>query len=80
MDRMVNYIRLTWKFEYMLRICRTCSSTIGFFKYEFNNKLLSGVTLLKVISDITWTQLKYIYIYIKLNPIIKSPLTSKPSL
>ena len=27
-----------------------------FLKYEFYNKLLDGVTLLRIISDITWTQ------------------------
>ena len=37
----------------MLRTYKTCNSTVGFSKYEFNNKLLSGVTLFRVISDIT---------------------------
>ena len=32
----------------MLRTYRTCNSMVGFSKYEFNNKLLGGVTLLKV--------------------------------
>ena len=32
---------------------------IGFSKYEFNNKLLSGVTLLRVTLSVTW----YLYIY-----------------
>ena len=31
----------------MLRTCKTCNSTIGFFKYEFNNKLLGGVSIIK---------------------------------
>ena len=35
-----------------------------FLKYEFNNKLLSGVILRRVIQNVTWTQL-YIYIYIE---------------
>ena len=47
----------------MLRTYKTCNSTIGFAKYEFNNKLLSGVTLLRVTLSVTWTQPIYIYIY-----------------
>ena len=42
---------------------KTCNLTMRFSKYEFNNKLLGGVTLLRVTPSITWTQL-YIYIYI----------------
>ena len=64
MDRMVNYIWLAWKLTSMLRIYRICNSTIGFSKFEFNNKLLSCVTLLRIASDVSWTQL-YIYIYAK---------------
>ena len=47
---MVNYIQLPWKLACMLRIYRTCNSTVGFgfSKYEFNNKLLSGVTFFRV--------------------------------
>ena len=37
----------------MLRTYKTCNSTIGFAKYEFNNKLLSGVTLLRVTLSVT---------------------------
>ena len=45
---------------------------IGFSKYEFNNKLLGGVTLLRVISGVTWTQpYLYIYIYIYMKKIKK---------
>ena len=62
MDWMVNYIWLTWKLACLLRIYRICNSMIEFSKYEFNNKLLSGVILLRVIQNVTWTQL-YIYIY-----------------
>ena len=29
----------------MLKTYRTCNSVVEFLKYEFNNKLLSGVTL-----------------------------------
>ena len=52
-DQMVNYIRLAWQLACMLRPYRTCNPTIGFSKYEFNNKLLGGVTLFWVISSIT---------------------------
>ena len=44
----------------MLRTYRTCNSNIGFSKYEFYNKLLGNVTLLKVTSSVI-----YIYIYIE---------------
>ena len=37
---MVNYTRLAC----MLRIYRKCNTTVGFWKYEFNNKLLVYVT------------------------------------
>ena len=38
---------------------------VRFSKYEFNNKLLDGVILLRVTSGVTWTQPHiYIYIYI----------------
>ena len=37
----------------MLRIYKTCNSTIKFSKYELCNKLLSDVKLLRVILDIT---------------------------
>ena len=40
----------------MLRTYKTNNSMVGFSKYEFNNKLLGGITLLKVISSVTWTQ------------------------
>ena len=48
----------------MLRTYKICNSTVRFSKYEFYNKLLGSVTLFKVISDVNWTQLIYIYIYI----------------
>ena len=37
---------------------------VRFLKYEFYNKLLGGVTLLRVTPCVTWTQPIYIYIYI----------------
>ena len=55
MDRMINYIRLAWKLACILRTYRTCNSTARFSKYEFYNKLLGGVTLLRVTLDVTWT-------------------------
>ena len=38
---------------------RTHNSMVGFLKCKFNNKLLGGVTLFRVIPSITWTQLIY---------------------
>ena len=37
----------------MLSTYRTYNSTVGFLKYEFNNKLLGGVTLFRVILGVT---------------------------
>jgi len=48
MDQMVNNIQLTWKLAWLLRTYKTCNSTVRFSKYEFYNKLLGGVTFLKV--------------------------------
>ena len=53
---MVNYIRLAWKLACMLRPYRTCNSTVGFSKYEFNKKLLGGVIFFRIKLDVTWTQ------------------------
>ena len=53
---MVNYIWLRWKSACMLKTYRTCDPTVGFSKYEFNNKLLVGVTFFRVTSTVTWTQ------------------------
>ena len=64
MNQIVNYIQLASKLVCMLRTYRTCNSTVGFSKYELNNKLLGSVILFKVILNITWTQPIYIYIYI----------------
>ena len=49
LDQMVNNIQLTWKLVWLLRTYRTCNSMVGFSKYKFYNKLLDGVTLLRVI-------------------------------
>ena len=48
----------------MLKIYKTCNPTVGFSKYEFDNKLLVSVTFFRVTSSVTWTQPIYIYIYI----------------
>ena len=53
MDRMVNYIHLAWELTCMLRIYRTYNSTVGFSKYEFYNKLLGSVILLRVTPSVT---------------------------
>ena len=53
---MENYILLAWKLACMLRPYRTCNPTVTFSKYEFNNKLLDGVTFFKVTSCVTWVQ------------------------
>ena len=37
----------------MLRIYRTCNSTIRFSKYEFYNKKLGGVILFRVTPGVT---------------------------
>ena len=52
-DWMINNIQLTSKLAWMLKTYKTCNSTVRFSKYEFYNKLLSGVILLRVISGIT---------------------------
>ena len=60
-DWMINNIQLTSKLAWMLRTYKTCNSTVRFSKYEFYNKLLGGITLLRVTPGVTWTQLIYIY-------------------
>ena len=57
---MVNYTRLAWKLTCMLRTSKTCNPTVGFSKYQFNNKLLDGVTFFRVTSGVTWTK-SYIF-------------------
>ena len=50
---MVNYIRLALKLAYSLRTYRKCDPTVGFSKYDFNNKLLVGVTFFRVTLGVT---------------------------
>ena len=44
------------KLACMLRKNIKCDPTVGFQKYEFNNKLLGGVIFFRVTSSVTWTQ------------------------
>ena len=53
---MVNYTWLAWKLAGKLKTYGTCNPTVGFSKYEFNNKLLGGITFFRVTSGVTWTQ------------------------
>ena len=39
-----------------LRIYRKCDPTVEFSKYKLNNKLLVGVTFLRVTLSVTWIQ------------------------
>ena len=51
---MVNNNWLAWIFVWIL-VCmlKTYNLMVEFLKYEFNNKLLSGVTLLRIIPGVT---------------------------
>ena len=53
MDQPVNYIWLAWNLACMLKTYKTCNLTVGFSKNEFNNKLLSSVTLLTITLGVT---------------------------
>ena len=53
---MVNYIRLALKLTCMLRPYRKYIPTVGFSKYEFNNKLLDDVTFFRITLGVTQTQ------------------------
>ena len=44
---------MAWKLACILRTYRTCNPMVGFWEYEFNNKLLGGVTFFKVTSGVT---------------------------
>ena len=39
-----------------VRTYRTSNSTVWFSNFEFYEKLLGGVTLLRVTQNVTWTQ------------------------
>ena len=53
MDQVVNNNWLAWILICMLRTYRTYNSTMKFLIYEFNYKLLSGVTFLRVTLGVT---------------------------
>ena len=53
MDQIVNNIQLAWKLAWMLRIYRICNSIVRFLKYEFYNKLLGDIILLRVTPGVT---------------------------
>ena len=55
---------MIWKLARMLKTYKTYNSTVWFSKYEFYNKLLDDITLLRVTQGVIWIQLLYIYIYI----------------
>ena len=44
------------KLACMLRTYKTCNPTVGFSKYEFDNKLLGGVIFFRITLGVTWTQ------------------------
>ena len=69
MDRMINYIRMTWKLAWLLRTYRTCNLTVRFSRYELYNKLLDGVILFKVILGVTKPN-PYIYIYKRIGQLL----------
>ena len=47
----------------ILRTYRICTLTVGFSKYEFNNKLLSDVILLKVTPSVTLSKVTLLNIF-----------------
>ena len=55
-DQMLNYIWFKWKLACVLKTYRKCNPTVGLSKYEFNNKLLGGVTFFRVTSGVIETQ------------------------
>ena len=61
MNQMVNIIQLIWKLTWMSRTYRTYNLMVGFSKYKYYNKLLSGVTLFIATPGITWTHSLKIY-------------------
>ena len=50
---MVNHIRLAWQLACILRTYKTCNAMVKFTKYEFNKKLMSNVTLFRIILNVT---------------------------
>ena len=50
---MVNYIQKTWKLAWLLRTYKTYNLTVRFSRYEFYNKLIGDVILLKITLGVT---------------------------
>ena len=63
MDWMANNIQLTWQLAWMLRPYRTFNSMVWFSKYQFYNKLLSGVILLRVTLGVTLSNITQLNIF-----------------
>ena len=64
---MVNYTQLAWKLACKLRKYRKFDPTIGFSNYEFDNKLLVGVTFFRVISNVPWNPIFLNSMWILIN-------------
>ena len=47
---------MAWKLASMLRTNRSCNPMVGVSEYEYNYKLLGGVTFFRVTSGVTWTE------------------------
>ena len=63
MDQITNNIQLTWKLARMLKTYKICNSMVGFSKYKLYNKLLCGVTLLRVILSIILSNVTLLNIF-----------------
>ena len=48
---------MLWKLASMLRTSKSYNPTVGFSKYEFNNKLLGGVTIFRITWVMNFTSL-----------------------
>ena len=57
---MVNNIKLTRKLAWMLWTYSTFNSSVEFSKHEFYNKLLDGITLLRITYSITPQKLPHL--------------------
>ena len=57
----------------MLITYRICNLIVRFSEYDFYNKLLDDVILLKITLSVIWTQ-PYIYIYIYKSKLRENPI------
>ena len=64
MGEMVNNIWLAWKLACILKTYRKCNPTVDLSKFTSNLKILSGVTLFKIILGVTWTQSIYFTLFV----------------